>query len=343
MLSVSVVIPTFNRAPSIERAVRSALASLAPGDEIVVVDDGSRDETERVLKPYSHLIRYIQTDNRGAGAARNRGLAEARNPLVAFLDSDDEWLPWRVELARNFLETNPEVLFCFTNFRAEYGNRTLHNGLRFWTPGVRNWEELFGPGVPYSSMAKLPPGWDDFPCHAGNVYSAMLTRGGVCTITLTVRREEAGAALHFPVDVPTYEDWWCYSRLAQRGLGAYLDCETAIQHDYRGPRLTDADSLTCASTRLRMLEHIWGRDAAFLERNQALYQRVLLDQKLERVKGLIRHGLVRQACAELSRIDNAPAVLRVLALLPGPFLALLFGVRQRLYSMRLHLTQGMPG
>jgi len=340
MLRVSAIIPTYNRSRSIERAVRSALAATAPGDELIVVDDGSRDETENVLKPYGHLIRYIRTENRGAGAARNRGVSEARNPLVAFLDSDDEWLPWRIELARTFLQTHQDVLFCFSNFRTDFGGRIIHNGLRFWAPEVRAWEELFGSGVPYSSMAELPSGWDDFLCHTSNVYSAVFTCGAVCTITLTVRREEAGAALHFKEDVPTYEDWWCYAQLARRGLGTYLDCETAIQHSHHGPRLTDANSLEGASIRLRMMDQIWGRDAEFLEKNQALYQRVLAEQRVSRVKCLLKKGQVRQARAELREIQDTPAACRFLALLPGPWLAMLFGVRQRLHSVRRRFAQG---
>jgi hypothetical protein len=341
MLPVSAIIPTYNRARSIERAVRSALAATAPGDEIVVVDDGSRDETEQVLKPYRHWIRYVRTENRGAGAARNRGVAEARNPLIAFLDSDDEWLPWRIELARRFLEARPDVLFCFSNIRSDHGNRVVHDALRFWTPpGTRAWEELLASGAPYSATAKLPSGWDDFLCHTSNVYSAELACGVVCTITLTVRREEAGAALHFPEDVPTYEDWWCFSQLARRGLGTFLDCETAIQHCHREPRLTDANSLECASTRLRMMEQIWGRDAEFLEKNQALYQRVHREQRLRRIKGLLKNGLVGQARNELREMRDAPAACRVLARLPGAFLARFFGIRQRLDFARRRFAQG---
>jgi hypothetical protein len=331
MLPVSVIIPTYNRARSIERAVRSALAATAPGDEIVVVDDGSRDETEWVLKPYAHLIRYVRTENRGAGAARNRGVAEARNPVVAFLDSDDEWLPWRVALTRNFLEANPQTLFCFSDLRTNRGDQVVHNALRFWRPtNVVAWEDLFGSGVPYSSMAKLPCGWDDFLCYSEKVYAAQLMCGVVCTITVTVRREEAGPALHFQEDVPTYEDWWCYSQLARRGPGAYLDCETAIQYSHRGPRLTDANALEGASTRVRMIEEIWGQDADFLEKDRALYERVLKEAKVSRVKGLLKKGQVDRARAELSELADAPAICRALALLPGPCLRMLFGIRQRL-------------
>jgi hypothetical protein len=331
MLPVSAIIPTYNRARSIERAVRSALAAIAPGDEIVVVDDGSRDGTEQVLKPYRHLIRYIRSENRGAGAARNRGVAEARHPLVAFLDSDDEWLPWRIELARKLLDRQPRVLFCFSNFRCDHGTSVARNELRYWTNhGTRAWDDLFGPGVPYSSVAELPSGWNDFLCHITDVSCTQFATGAVCTITLTVRREEAGAALHFPGDVPTYEDWWCFSELARRGPGAYLDCETGIQYCHRGPRVTDANSLAGASTRLRMIEQVWGRDAAFLETNQALYQRVLRDVKVSRIRALLKKGQVRQARAALSELSDAPAVCRALALLPGPCLSVLFGIRQHL-------------
>jgi len=339
MMPVSAIIPTYNRAPHIERAVRSALAAIAPGDEIIVVDDGSRDQTEQVLKPYRHLIRYIRTENRGAGAARNRGVAEARNPLVAFLDSDDEWLPWRIELARNLMEAQAEVLFCFSNFRCDHGNSVARNELRYWTRhGTRAWDDLFGPGVPYSSMAKLPSGWNDFLCHISDLSCTQLAKGTVCTITLTVRRQEAGAALHFPENVPTYEDWWCYAQLARRGRGAYLDCETAIQYSHRGPRVTDANSLQGASTRVRMIERIWGRDTAFLEKNRALYERVLAEVKVSRVRALLKKGLVRPGRVELGELPDAPGICRALALLPGPCLATVFGIRERVNLMRRRLA-----
>ncbi|HKQ75658.1 MAG TPA: glycosyltransferase family 2 protein, partial [Blastocatellia bacterium] len=88
-LPVSVVIPTYNRAKHIVRSLRSVLAAIAPGDEVIVVDDGSTDNTREALEPYRDRIRYVMGPHRGAGAARNCGIAEARHPLVAFNDSDD--------------------------------------------------------------------------------------------------------------------------------------------------------------------------------------------------------------------------------------------------------------
>ncbi len=81
--SISVIVPTYNRAHLLGRAIASVLMQLEDGDELIVVDDGSTDRTEEMIAPYGDRIRYILTDNQGAGAARNRGVSEARNGLAA--------------------------------------------------------------------------------------------------------------------------------------------------------------------------------------------------------------------------------------------------------------------
>ena len=113
---VSVVIPTYNRAALVGRAVRSALAETSPGDEVIVVDDGSTDDTEEALAPYRDRIRYFRARHGKAGAARNHGVREARNGLVAFLDSDDEWMPDKLVLQRAALAARPDAVFCFSDF-----------------------------------------------------------------------------------------------------------------------------------------------------------------------------------------------------------------------------------
>ncbi len=90
---VSVIIPTHNRAKVIGRAVDSVLRQSFRDFELLVVDDGSKDATAEALSRYGSEIRVIQQTNRGVSAARNRGIMESDGGLVAFLDSDDEWLP----------------------------------------------------------------------------------------------------------------------------------------------------------------------------------------------------------------------------------------------------------
>jgi glycosyltransferase involved in cell wall biosynthesis len=95
---VSVIIPTYNRKLCLFQAVDSVLAQTVPVEEIIVVDDGSTDGTfEAVCARYGALVKAIRQDNSGASAARNRGLREARGEWIALLDSDDVWLPMKIE------------------------------------------------------------------------------------------------------------------------------------------------------------------------------------------------------------------------------------------------------
>jgi len=97
-LSVSVVIPTYNRSARVCSAIESALAQTRPAAEVIVVDDGSTDGTADLLAArFGGRIRCITQPNQGVAAARNTGIREARSALVAFLDSDDIWLPEKLE------------------------------------------------------------------------------------------------------------------------------------------------------------------------------------------------------------------------------------------------------
>ena len=97
--SVSAVIPTYNYGQFVSNAVESALCQTWRGGvEVIVVDDGSRDDTRRRLEPYGDRIRYIYQENRGPSAARNTGIRVARGEWVAMLDADDVWHPEKTEV-----------------------------------------------------------------------------------------------------------------------------------------------------------------------------------------------------------------------------------------------------
>ena len=106
-VTVSVVIPTFNRRQLVERAVRSVLAQTHPIDDIVVVDDGSTDGTgEALTAAFGNRIRYVWQANRGVAAARNHGLRLARGEYLTLLDSDDEWLPDKTARQLEWLQSH---------------------------------------------------------------------------------------------------------------------------------------------------------------------------------------------------------------------------------------------
>jgi len=114
MSSVSVIIPTFNRQEVIERALRSVYAQNRPADEVIVVDDGSSDGTETIITEGFPEVTYLYQENRGVSAARNRGILEAKGEWIAFLDSDDEWLPGKLERQLQQLSEQPDLRICHT-------------------------------------------------------------------------------------------------------------------------------------------------------------------------------------------------------------------------------------
>ncbi len=120
---VSVIIPTFNRAAMVEAAVESVLAQAYRPLEVLVVDDGSTDDTRRRLARFGDEIRTLTQPNRGCAAARNRGAAESRGEYVAFLDSDDRFLPDKLERQVAALQRHPEADFCYGPFQVYYDHR----------------------------------------------------------------------------------------------------------------------------------------------------------------------------------------------------------------------------
>ncbi len=111
---ISVIIPTFNRAGPLRRALKSVFAQTAPPAEVIVIDDGSEDDTrEMVRREFPDSI-YIHQENAGVSHARNRGIQAAGGDWIALLDSDDEWLPGKLASQMALLEELPECRLCHT-------------------------------------------------------------------------------------------------------------------------------------------------------------------------------------------------------------------------------------
>lgn len=115
--TVSVVIPTYNTAAFVGRALDSVLAQSWADHEVLVVDDGSTDGTAAVLAAYGERVRVLAQANAGPAAARNLGLRQARGRYVAFLDADDWWLPAKLVRQVELLDARPEIGFCSTATR----------------------------------------------------------------------------------------------------------------------------------------------------------------------------------------------------------------------------------
>ena len=121
---VSVIIPTFNRSSMIKEALESVLVQDYRGFEIILVDDGSTDDTLEVLDAYKKDIRLLTQPNKGVSAARNAGVACSNGDFLAFLDSDDTWLPEKLSEQVKFFNSNKDALICQTQ------EKWIRNGVR---------------------------------------------------------------------------------------------------------------------------------------------------------------------------------------------------------------------
>lgn len=126
-IKISCIIPTYNRAQLVGRAIKSALAQEFPPSEIIVIDDGSTDDTRAVVESFGAKVRYIRQENSGVAVARNRGVAEAQGEWIAFLDSDDTWVKQHLSTMKWAMEATQGLSALY------FGDLMEPNGQRYWT------------------------------------------------------------------------------------------------------------------------------------------------------------------------------------------------------------------
>ena len=127
-VSVSVIIPAYNAEGTISRAIDSVLEQTEKPNEIIVVDDGSTDDTCNILQRYQNQVKVVRQENSGASSARNTGILTAAGEFVAFLDSDDSWASTKLQEQLVALRSNPDVGFvsCHASVTDENGNLINH-------------------------------------------------------------------------------------------------------------------------------------------------------------------------------------------------------------------------
>jgi glycosyltransferase involved in cell wall biosynthesis len=205
-----VVIPTYNRARSVGRAIDSALAQGHPELEVLVVDDGSTDDTEaRVGRRADRRLRYVRRPHAGVSATRNAGVALASGELVSFLDSDDAWKPDKTEREVDFLARHPEVDAVFTDLEKHDGG--------VYVPSFMRESPLFSrrlEGVGYPDGLVLP---------RREMYLYLLQEVFVKPSALTLRRAAFLRAGGFDESWSSSEDWEFLLRFARWGQFGYID------------------------------------------------------------------------------------------------------------------------
>lgn len=179
----SVIIPTFNRAAFLREAIDSVLAQTEKDFELIVIDDGSTDHTADLVAAYGNQVRYLFQPNAGAAAARNLGIRHAAGSFITFLDSDDLWLPRKLERQMEWMAAHPNFLLCYT------GEIWIRRGVR----------------VNQKNIHAKSGGW---------IYPLCLPRCIISPSSVLMRRELFDKAGLFDEQLPICEDYDLWLRVA---------------------------------------------------------------------------------------------------------------------------------
>jgi glycosyltransferase involved in cell wall biosynthesis len=216
MVTVSVIIPTYNRADMVSDAIESALAQTLTNIEIIVVDDASTDGTEAVLSSYADEITYIKHDeNRGGSAARNTGIKAASGEYIAFLDSDDIWAPEKLEQQITELERrNGGWIAAYCDFRQTRENQLVEK---------------------IDNLVRRPTGFEGDDEIIRRIFLRTFAHGG--SSTLVVKKSIVDAIGGFDPSFQRHQDLEFLVRLLKKGKLAYVDEILVFKHDTGNPSI----------------------------------------------------------------------------------------------------------
>jgi glycosyltransferase involved in cell wall biosynthesis len=262
--TVSVIIPTYNRAHYLDEAIESILSQDIQDCqiEIIVVDDGSTDNTKEILRKYGTSIRYLYQENQGAGRARNRGIDEATGEWVSFLDSDDRWLPGKLTLQFKVLDAFPGYNAIHSEFLIFDETGTLTSrGLKFWLsdPSVLEkieWDQIYSKRYE-SADYHIHAISGSFPIYAGNIFAAQLIACCVSNWTLLVRRDCLRKEIRYAENYRINEDYWFLCKLTEGCDVIFMDIATAENRAHTEPRLTQAGYIEIFKTHIDICDKIY--------------------------------------------------------------------------------------
>jgi len=271
---VSVVVPSYNRARVVGQTLDSVLAQTVRALEIIVVDDGSTDDTEAAIRPYRDRgVIYVRTANQGLAAARNTGMLMARGEYVAWLDSDDLWNPEKLAVQLAFLRRHPDTVLIGSDFSAfdeEDGFFERSHARAYYAAIARagGLPNIFPrrSTLPTAGLAPdvaLPPAID---VYHGPAFDALV--GGNCLHPPTVlfRRDVAARVGLLHKRFGRDSDYEYLLRLSRQGPVAYVD-HPLMRYRYAPDQMSSDRYLAeIAASRVSVLDMLKRRDPHLLRR-----------------------------------------------------------------------------
>jgi glycosyltransferase involved in cell wall biosynthesis len=237
---VSIIIPTYNRAARLRTCLQAVLADGgAAHAEVIVVDDGSKDDTKAVVEGFGPAVRYIYQQNAGPSAARNTGARQARGRYIAFFDSDDRLMPVARQRVLDFLDQHPEVGVAFTDALVETADG--HSSRAFRRDGLATFwalpHEMTPDGVRIFAR-------DPF------MRAMILDKCYLVPSVSVIRRSALEQAGPFDERLIGYEEWDLFVRLAAAFPFAYMDEPTAVVEKHESNLSGDLEKMVVSGVRV---------------------------------------------------------------------------------------------
>ena len=222
----SVVIPTYNRSGLVREAIDSVLAQTRAPLEIIVVDDGSTDDTQELVSSYGSRVTYVRQHNAGVSAARNTGIAAARGEYVALLDSDDVWDATHLAVTEAVLAAAPDAALVFTNYSElrQSGSREGPLEHKELFTLFRRWDLRLPDGLPDEAVVESDCGPLNY--RSGRAAPLLFFGNFILCSTVNLRRSAIQAVGGFNVGWTYCEDWELFLRIARSWSVAYVDRAT---------------------------------------------------------------------------------------------------------------------
>jgi glycosyltransferase involved in cell wall biosynthesis len=272
---VSVVIPTYNRARFLPEALESVFAQSYPNIEVVLADDGSIDDTCNVIRPYLNRIVYVKKANGGLASARNVGLRHASGKYIAIMDSDDICMPDRIATQVGYLERNPNVFLCSSDFSAFDGTkitetshiRSYYSAVKRVPEGVRGlYQERHAVDsreIPWLSNVEH----NELDIYVGDVYDALIWGNFIHPPTIMVRQAVVEKVGEFDEGMSVATDYDWILRVSRHGKAAFID-RPLLKYRYSDDQMSsDRHLAKIGYETIMVLEKLLSEDPEILERH----------------------------------------------------------------------------
>lgn len=270
---VSVIIPTYNCAKYLPQAIESVLNQTYKDYEIIIVDDGSTDNTKEIISVYQSKIKYIYQDNAGVSKARNTGIQNSTGMYIAFLDADDRWLPFKLELQIKCFEKLPNVDLIFSDFSAIKQNRIIYKSYFYKAFNIFKEFKINLDNI-FQNKLQICKNGQNLKVFWGNIFKTLFLGNFILPSTVILKKKALSNVGYFNEKYRVAEETEFFLRFAKYYEMAFIEHPLVY---YRLPDVTNLSGkeniATLIKNALSIQFKVLEEDPIFMKENKRLIQK----------------------------------------------------------------------